>query len=177
MIDRVCGIYLLCHTLDWSQIKFSAVRKRQEREGGNRGANWPLQQQNSGWYPTSTSTRGNYLVSPPPMHYENFTRLKPTLYIILSTRIPFFLILLPLLYFYIQCLESWLLQWEEIHLQPSQSPLLQCHLGVTLTRTILPVKSLKLSGAKIKAFFCEKEINFICHFGYFWPKRSIILRS
>ena len=33
MIDRVCGIYLLCHTLDWSQIKFSAVRKK-ERVGG-----------------------------------------------------------------------------------------------------------------------------------------------
>ena len=32
MIDRVCGIYLLCHTLDWSQIKFSAVRKRRRRQ-------------------------------------------------------------------------------------------------------------------------------------------------
>ena len=32
MIDRVCGIYLLCHTLDWSQIKFSTVRKRRRRQ-------------------------------------------------------------------------------------------------------------------------------------------------
>ena len=33
MIDRVCGIYLLCHTLDWSQIKFSAVRKKERVRG------------------------------------------------------------------------------------------------------------------------------------------------
>ena len=47
------------------------------------------------------------------MHYENFTRLKPTL----SKNFPSLFLTLGLL----------LLQ--EIHLQPSQSPTLQCHLG------------------------------------------------
>ena len=154
MIDRVCGIYLLCHTLDWSQIKFSAVRKRRRRQQERKKGE--IEEQiglcNSKIQDDDTLLLGelNYLVSLPSMHYENFTRLKPTLYIILRTEehknsllsyssSPSATVLLV----------SWILTAEEIHLQPSQSPLLQCHLGnVTLTQTILLVKFTLNFGAK-----------------------------